>query len=235
MAEKPNLTVWDVELYPALLCDLQSAQGAIRSRAFMVNLYARAAQSAANVIFKQGRCSPEEAKELGQEAVVRLSNVLVARGIQPQALPAYLYGIIETVLKDRRRSVIRVAQDEAEVQHLELVAAPSHIEESNQYPWFIRLALTAVESSGLSDRDLDIFWTVKERYTENKNEKTDVYEELATRHNVSRDRVRHIYFTARLKIRKRIEVLLADYPRVQQLDFYKHVRIVVDMRQANRG
>lgn len=235
MAEKPNVTVWGVELQTALLCDLQSAQGAIRTRAFMTDLYARAAQSAAYVIFKQGRCSPEEAKELGKEAVVRLGKVLAARGIQPQALPAYLYGIIETVLKEKRRSVLRVAQDEAEAQHLELVAVPAPIEESNQYPWFIRLALTAVKSSGLSDRDLDIFWTVKERYTEIQKEKTDVYKELATKHEVSRDRVRHIYFTARMKIRKRLEVLLADYPRVQQLDFYKHVRLAVDMRQANRG
>lgn len=235
MAEKPDITVWGVELQPALLCDLQSDQGAIRTRAFMKFLYERAAQSAAYAIFKQGGCSTEEAKELGKEAVVRLGKVVAARGIKPEALPTYLYAIIETVLKEKRRLVLRVAHDEFEAQHLEQVAAPTPIEESDQYPWFIRLALTAVKSSGLSDRDLDIFWTVKERYTEKQKEKTDVYEELATRHEVSRDRVRHIYFTARKKIRKRLEVLLSDYPRVQQLDFYKHVRLAVDLRQADRG
>ncbi len=236
MAEKPSLSVWGLELHPELLRDLQSEQGSIRTRAFLEHLYERAVRSAAFTIFKQGISPAAEAKELGQEAVVRLVKVLAERSFRhPQALPAYLHSIVETVLREKRRLVLRVAQDEGEARRLEVVPAPSPIEELHQYPWSLRLALTAAKNCGLSARDLDIFWTVQERSTESQKEKAAVYEELATKHGASHDRIRGIYFTARKKIRKRIAELLAEYPRVQQLDFYKHLRLAVDMRQVDRG
>lgn len=237
MAKKPSLSVWGLELHPELLRDLQSEHGSIRTRAFLVHLYERAVRSAALAIFTHGGSPPaEEAKELGKEAVVRLVKVLAERSFRhPQALPAYLYSIIETVLRERRRLVLQVARDEGEAQRLEGVPAPAPMEELNQYPWFLRLALSAAKSCGLSARDLDIFWTVQERSTENQKEKTAVYEELATKHGASHDRIRGIYFTARKRIRKRITDLLAEYPRMHQLDFYKHTRLLENMRQIGRG
>src|SRR3712207_7472449 len=53
-------------------------------------------------------------------------SVMAERSFRhPQALPAYLHSIIETVLREKRRLVLRVAQDEGEARRLEVVAAPA--------------------------------------------------------------------------------------------------------------
>lgn len=219
-AEKSGAYAWGYQLAPHEVCAIESPEAATRVQAFLALLYEKAARSAAGAFYNLGVKTPGQAKEMGLEAAGRLSTVLSQKVIRACGLANYLSGIVATMMGENSRLIIKVARNEADARRLAQAPSPPPSEDSNRYPWPIRLALEAIRSAGLSARDEDIFFTVVERW---HDDRSDVYKDLAAKYTMNPSRVRGVFCEARTKIEKRLLALLATYPQDRRDQFYRTV------------
>ncbi len=246
MGDQSEVTVWKVPLAPSTLKALMSEQGKVRADAYAYTLFNAAAKSAAAQFYKED--FEDQSKELGLEAAQLLAVALARVAIHPKSLPNYLKRIVKTMVRKQRELEKRTLGVEAEAWVLkdfpspEDVLEPESPDSSDMAPAIRELLMEALKVCGASDCGLEIVLTVYDRNPQTQKEKTAVYAELASRHGLKHDRVRHIYFVTNRKIeanteaiKERFMELLANRPRKDQLHVYKLLRRTLQGLLLDRG